>query len=316
MVCVCVLAAIMPVFAAKATDGSKPHKAKITGTIVSREGNTVNVADSKDGSAKIVNINDQTQIERDGFWSDKSMKANALVPGLTIHAKGTMNTEGQLDAKSVKFHPDAFAVTVAQEQQIQTNRDAAAHAQESADQGVANAAAAQSSADQAQSTADQGVESAKAANAGVAVNAAAVQTVNKRVSDLGEYATVATTDVYFKNGSSNLDKAGKAALDQLVSANSNLNGYRVEIAGYASRPGGKGYNQSLSERRANAVTKYLRENANVPMWRVLVPAGYGETHAAASNDDSKDRALNRRVEVKILVAKGLQENSQVASAQP
>jgi len=304
----------MPVAAAE-TNHAKANKAKITGTITSRDGNTINVLDKKDGSTKIVNVSDTTQIQRDGFLSQK-MNATALVPGLTITANGTRNAEGQIDAKKVSFRPDAFAVTVAQEQQITANKTAVAHAQTTADQGVSTAAAAQSSAAQAQSTANQGVASAEAANAAAAANAVAVKAVDQRVSNLGEYATVASTGVYFANYSYKLNDKDKATLDQLISSNSNVNGYRIEIAGYTSSTGPATYNQKLSERRAAAVAQYLRENAGVPMWRILVPAGYGETHPAASNGDSKDRALNRRVEVRIMVSKGLQGDSQVASAQP
>ena len=67
--------------------------------------------------------------------------------------------------------------------------------------------------------------------------------------------------------------------------------------------------QRLSEQRAAAVAQYLRESANVPQWRIVVPAGYGETHPVASNSDAKGRAMNRRVEVRVLVSKGLQVDS-------
>ena len=316
VVCLYLPTAITPVAVAETNHGAKATKAKIAGTITSRDGNTINVVDKKDGSTKVVNVSDTTQIQRDGFLSQKKMNATALVPGLTITAKGTKNAEGQIDAKKVSFRPDAFAVTVAQEQQITANKTAVAHAQTTADQGVSNAAAAQSSADQAQSTANQGVASAEAANKAAAANAVAVKAVDQRVSNLGEYTTVASAGVYFANNSYKLTNNGKAALDQLISSNSNVNGYRIEIAGYTSSTGPATYNQKLSERRVAAVAQYLRENAGVPMWRILVPAGYGETQPAASNDDSKDRALNRRVEVRIMVSKGLQADSQVASAQP
>ena len=315
-VCLGLLSAMTPIAAAAAHQAASGRKAKITGTITSRDGNTVNVLDKKDGSTKIVNITDSTQIHRDGFLSDKTMNATALVPGLTVKAKGVMNEQGQLDAKNVSFRPDTFAVTVAQEQQIMANKTAVGHAQTTADQGVANAAAAQSSANQAQSTAGQGVASAQAANMAAAANAVAVQAVDKRVSDLGDYTTVAEAGVYFPEGSYRLSDAGKATLDQLVSANSNVNGYVIEIAGYASSTGSAKYNQRLSERRAAEVAQYLRESADVPMYRIVVPAGYGETHPAASNDDSKGRALNRRVQVRILASKGLQKDSQVAIALP
>lgn len=231
VVCFYVLATVTPVFAA---ENSKPRKAKITATIVSRDGDTVAVNDKKGGSTKLVNINDKTEITRGG----KSMNVTALVPGLKIKVQGILNAEGQIEAKKVSLHPDSFDITVAQEQQILADKSAAEHAQTTADQGVASASAAQSSANQAQSTADQGVATAQAAGAVAAADAAAVRGVDKRVSEIADYATVASAEVFFANNSSKLNKVAKSALDQLISANSNVNGYRVEIAGYTSKPGG------------------------------------------------------------------------------
>jgi len=70
---------------------------------------------------------------------------------------------------------------------------------------------------------------------------------------------------------------------------------------------GKDENQKLSEERAAAVVQYLRNNGNVPMRRIVAPAGYGSTHPAAENTDPQGRALNRRVDVKVLLNKGTQE---------
>ena len=314
-VCVCLLATMTFAAAVKGpiSDG---QKAKVEGTVISRDGNLVKVVDKKDGATVAVKVMDTTKIERKKGLDHKNVDVTALVPGLTVKAEGVGNAEGQLEAKKVKFNPDAFAITVAQQKLIMENKAGVGRAQTTADQGVANAAAAQSSANQAQTTANQGVESAQAANAAAAKNAAAVQTVNQRVSDLADYKTVAETGVYFRDGSHRLDKAGKEALDQLVSANSGLTGYVIEIAGYTSSTGSARYNQRLSEERAAVVAQYLRENAGVPMWRVVVPAGYGETHPAASNDDAKGRAMNRRVEVRILVSKGLEQDAEVATVRP
>jgi len=92
-----------------------------------------------------------------------------------------------------------------------------------------------------------------------------------------------------------------------VYTNGGIEGYMVEIAGYASSTGSKQLNQKPSEERAASVAKYLRETQNVPKRRILVPAGYGATHPDATNDDSQGRALNRRVDVKVIVNKGLKE---------
>lgn len=104
-----------------------------------------------------------------------------------------------------------------------------------------------------------------------------------------------------------LDDEGKSALDRLAATTSGASGYLIEIAGYTSRTGTAEHNQKLSEERAASVAHYLVENDNIPMRRIVVPAGYGETHPAAENTDKLGRALNRRVDVKVLVNKGLHE---------
>ena len=316
-VCLC-LSAGTTVFAAADTgqiaDG---QKAKVKGVIVSRSGDVVNIEDKKSGSIEVIKLADSTRIERDkSFFRHTSMDVTALVPGMTIEAEGIGNGAGQLEANKVRFSPDVFAVTVAEQQQILANEAATGKAQTTADQGVANAAAAQTSANQAQSTADQGLSTAQAAGTVAAEDAAAVKTVNQRVSDLNDYSTLAEAQVYFREGGSSLDAKGKADLDQLVSSTSGATGYLIEIAGYASSDGSAKYNQKLSEERAASVVQYLIQNGNVPVRRIVVPAGYGETHPVAENTDRKGRALNRRVEVKVLVNKGLQDSSQVASVTP
>jgi outer membrane protein OmpA-like peptidoglycan-associated protein len=310
IVCPCLLATMTFAAAVKKGEVSSGQKATVKGTVTSRDGDLVKVKDSKDFSTVVVKVTDSTRIERKkGMFDHKNLNVTAMVPGLTVKAEGVRNADGQIEAKKIKFNPDAFDVTVAQQQQIMDNKSAVGRAQTTADQGVANAATAQSSANQAQTTANQGVDTAQAASAAAEKNAVAVQTVNQRVSNLDDYKTVAEIGVYFAEGSYRLSAAGKAALDQLISANSNVNGYVVEIAGYTSSTGGARYNQRLSEERAAVVTQYLRESAGVPMYRIVVPAGYGETHPVTSNDDAKGRAMNRRVEVRILVSKGLQEDS-------
>jgi outer membrane protein OmpA-like peptidoglycan-associated protein len=99
----------------------------------------------------------------------------------------------------------------------------------------------------------------------------------------------------------------KKALDKLASDAMSTENYMIEIAGYASSTGTKALNQQLSDARATAVAQYLRNQANVPMRRILAPAGYGATHAAATNTDAQGRDVNQRVDVKVLVNKGLSQ---------
>ena len=131
--------------------------------------------------------------------------------------------------------------------------------------------------------------------------------VNQRVSDLDDYQTLAEAGIYFDSGKANLDDAAKVDLDMVVAATQGQQGYLIEVAGYASSTGTKAENQKLSEERAAAVVQYLRNKGNVPMRRIVAPAGYGSTHPAAANTDPQGRALNRRVDVKVLLNKGTGE---------
>jgi Domain of unknown function (DUF5666) len=177
VVCLCLLATMTFAAAGKRPDAGQ--KATVRGTIISRDGDLVKVVDKKDGSTVAVRVTDSTKIECEkgmhAFFTHTDMKVKALVPGLTVKAEGVRNAEGQLEAKKIKFNPDVFAVTVAQQQQIMDNKAAVGRAQSTADQGLDNAATAQSSANKAQSTADQGVAAAQAATDAAAANTVAVQ---------------------------------------------------------------------------------------------------------------------------------------------
>jgi outer membrane protein OmpA-like peptidoglycan-associated protein len=138
------------------------------------------------------------------------------------------------------------------------------------------------------------------------MNTAQVQMVNKRVSDLDDYKTVAAAAIYYPSGASILDDAAKADLDKLAALALSTDGYMIEIAGYASKTGTAAFNQQLSEDRAAAVAQYLRNQKNIPMRRIIAPAGYGATHPNATNTDAEGRELNRRVDVALIVNKGVQ----------
>ena len=62
-------------------------------------------------------------------------------------------------------------------------------------------------------------------------------------------------------------------------------------------------NQQLSMDRAQAVIAYLIQDCKIPVRHVIAPGAMGEANLAATN--AQGRAENRRVEVKVLVNKGL-----------
>ncbi|HTC42252.1 MAG TPA: OmpA family protein [Candidatus Acidoferrales bacterium] len=310
-VCLAVLGSLAYSAAPSRPQIKQDEKSKVTGTITGRNGDLVSLKEKHTGRVVVVSLNDDTKVERKKgkveFFRHENMDVTAMVPGLTIEAEGVGNAKGQLVAKKVTFVPDEFAVEVAEEQQIMANKAAAGQAQTTADQGVAAAGQAQTSANQAQTSANQAGNAAEAAGDVAVMDAAAVKLVNQRVSDLDDYKTVAAAGIYFDSGKANLDDAAKADLDMVVAATQGVEGYLIEVAGYASSTGTKAENQKLSEERAAVVVQYLQIKGNVPLRRIVAPAGYGSTHPAAENTDSQGRALNRRVDVKVLLNKGTTE---------
>lgn len=287
------------------------EKAKMAGLILSRDGDLLRVRDKKSHEVITVSIGDATLIQRKNhkfpFYRHTEMDVTALLPGLTIEAEGIANSNGQLEASKISFTPDDFAIEVAQEQQVLANKAAAQNADSTANQAATAAGTAQSSADQAQNSADQATLQAEAAvDVGLA-DAAAIAAVDQRVSELDDYKIESENDVFFDRDSAILKEEAKPALADLANAAKSFHGYLIEISGYASNTLGSKTDQKLSEERAAAVARYFYEVQNIPMRRILIPVGYGSTHPLASNSNAEGRELNRRVDVKVLVNKSLEE---------
>lgn len=87
-------------------------------------------------------------------------------------------------------------------------------------------------------------------------------------------------------------------LDEAASILGRSRGFAVQVEGHTDSTGPAEYNQNLSERRAAAVKRYLEENG-VSGSR-LQTVGLGESSPIAGNDTRDGRALNRRVELKVL----------------
>ena len=166
------------------------------------------------------------------------------------------------------------------------------------------AAQAQLEADAATADANQARNDADAANisAVVAAQQAAQQaadlqlqidTLNARVTERGLVLTLG--DVLFTTGRADLQAGATNHLDKLVAFLNRYPSREVSIEGYTDSVGSLDYNQGLSERRAESVRHYLREQG-IDSGR-LTASGKGESGPVASNDSASGRQQNRRVEV-------------------
>ena len=104
--------------------------------------------------------------------------------------------------------------------------------------------------------------------------------------------------VQFATGSAELTPAAVTALDELGKALSSdeLASYRFRIEGHTDTVGTAGYNQALSERRADAVADYIEKKYGVSSGR-LDAVGLGSTHLLVQTPAQTPEARNRRVEV-------------------
>jgi OOP family OmpA-OmpF porin len=103
--------------------------------------------------------------------------------------------------------------------------------------------------------------------------------------------------VTFATDSAEIDPASAVVLDVAADQLRGRPNVSVLVEGHTDSTGSDAYNQALSQRRANSVSKYL-ERKGVPANR-LTARGLGESSPVASNDTRDGRALNRRVELEV-----------------
>jgi OmpA-OmpF porin, OOP family len=294
------------------------EQAKVQGVIVSREAQTIKLR-MDDDSIGTVDITNDTKIElkKGGVFHRKStMESAALVPGLRIEADGKGNEKGELVASRVTFDPNSMKAS----RQIDTRvspveaRTGALEGRTGTLEGRAGTLETRAAQlETAQKNTDQQVNLVKGqadqANQGVT-------DVNKRVTNLDNYQPADKATVLFKINSSVLSDDAKRDLDAIAQKAAAQKGYVIEVAGFADSTGKADKNQVLSEARANAVTRYLEQQGNIPIPRILTPTGMGISHEAASNDTKEGRQQNRRVEVTLLVNQGLNAGSPSANNTP
>jgi OmpA-OmpF porin, OOP family len=160
-----------------------------------------------------------------------------------------------------------------------------ADAQKRADDAGQQATKAESDAQAAHTLAQQGVDQANQ--------------VGQQLQSIDNFKPVKSATVLFKVNRYDLTDEDKQQLDGFAQTADSLKRYVIQVQGFTDSTGSKQYNLNLSQRRADAVVRYLTENDKIPLiWiRYL---GYGEDMPAAGNDSRDGRQQNRRVVVTVL----------------
>ncbi len=113
------------------------------------------------------------------------------------------------------------------------------------------------------------------------------------VDNLDNYRLVDTKKVYFQFGKSNLNKDELAALDDMVKNLASMRTVVIEGEGFTDRGGSKNSNRALSQKRADAVVRYLAAQ-NIPLRRIH-QLGVGEADSGGKANNKEDRRVDVRV---------------------
>ena len=291
-------------FLVAASAFSAAQNVKVKGMISGRTGDTL-IVNNQDGSKTTVVLDDSTKVQQPKGLGlrKKQVSAAALIPGLKVSVDGTGDSS-QVTAKTITFdkddletaemiqaglHPTAEQVA-ANQQNISTNaKDISTNKQDIAANQQATSANAQN---------------ISANKADIDKNIADIEANTKRFSELGDYELKGQGTINFKTGSAKIAPEDQARLADLAQKAKDQTGYIIEVQGYADSTGNAAMNTKLSQARAQAVIDYLVQHG-VPVRHITAPGAYGETDPAASNETASGRAENRRVDVKVLINKGI-----------
>jgi OmpA-OmpF porin, OOP family len=272
----------------------------VQGVINGRSGATMTIQ-TPDTPKLVVLLTPTTEVDEvQGVFKarKKQMAMTCLIPGLPVQVQGMTNDQGQLVATSVKFKGNDLQAAMDAQAGLQPTVEA-----QQADQAKIAQNEQALAAQQAALASQQAQLSA--ADQKIAANKAAIAADNKRFGELGDYNIMGEVTVLFGNGQTTIEPQYKPQLSKLAEQALTITGYVIQVKGYASAVGSASLNQKLSVERANAVSQYLEQDANIPLTNMLAPGAMGTADQIAPDQTAEGQAQNRRVVVMILQNKGI-----------
>ncbi|HEX8773454.1 MAG TPA: OmpA family protein [Pyrinomonadaceae bacterium] len=278
---------------------SSGQKMKIKGVVTRRDPDTFTIRDVN-GVDTVVLLTDRTSVKSKGGFlrGGTNYGSTNILRGLNLEVEGRGDQSGQLVAEKIRFNESDLRVARTVESRVDPVETRVGQVEQNAqrlsgqiDELAAVSNAARGGAKAAQETADAAV--------------AGVNATNDRISALDDYVVQDTMAINFRVNSAVLSPDAKAQLDTVANKAKAAKGFVIEVSGFTDTTGSVEKNRRLSQQRADSVVRYLVENHQIPLRRIITPYGYGETNAVADNTTRAGREANRRVEVKILVNRGL-----------
>src|SRR5256714_123618 len=282
------------------------EKMKIKGVVVKRDADTFTVRDLT-GNDTVVRLTDRTSVKSNGGFlrTGTNYGTTNILRGLNLEVEGRGGSNGELVAEKIRFNETDLRTARAVESRANPLEERASAAEGRLSEVEQNAQKLSGQLDELAAVSNAARGGAKAAQETADQAVAGVNQTNERISALDDYVPQETAAVNFRVGSAVLNADAKSKLDAVATKALNAKGYVLEVTGHADSTGSTERNRALSQRRADAVIRYLVEQHKIPLRRIITPYGFGELEPVADNKTREGRAQNRRVEVKILVNKGL-----------
>src|SRR4029078_8327418 len=255
-------------------------KMKFRGVVISRDADVFTIRDRTRTDYQVL-ITDDTSIKTHGGFlrSGKKYPVTDILRGLIVEVEGKGDAQGQLVADKIRFNESDMRAAITSDTRVspvEANQERMAGQM---DELYAVAAEAR----------------------------AEVKSVNERVSSLDDYDVQESTSVTFRTNSAVLSPEAKSQLDALAAKATNARAYMIEGAGHTDSTGSDAKNFRLSQQRAEAVVQYLAVQHKIPLRRFVTPMGYGKTESVAENSTAAGRQQNRRVEVKMIINRGMNQ---------
>jgi len=264
-------------------------KMKFRAVVINRDADVFTVRDRSRADYQVV-ITDNTSIKTNGGFlrGGKKYPVTDILRGLIVEVEGRGNNQGQLVADKIRFNESDMRAALTTDTRVgpvEANQERIAGQM---DELYAVAAEAR----------------------------AEVKAVNERVSSLDDYDVQETVAVTFRVNSAVLSPEAKQQLDDLAAKTTGAKAFMIEVSGHTDSTGSDAKNFHLSQQRAEAVVQYLAVQHKIPLRRFVTPMGYGKTEAVADNSTAAGRSQNRRVEVKMIVNRGLNQPGTTSSSAP
>src|SRR5215470_1917110 len=262
-------------------------KMKFKGVVINRDADVFTIRDRTRADYQVL-ITDNTSIKTNGGFlrSGKKYPVTDILRGLIVEVEGRGDNQGQLVADKIRFSESDMRAAITSDTRVspvEANQERMAGQM---DELYAVAAEAR----------------------------AEVKAVNERVSSLDDYDVQESVSVTFRTNSAVLSPEAKSQLDALAAKTTSARAFMIEVAGHTDSTGSDAKNFRLSQQRAEAVVQYLAVQHKIPLRRFVTPMGYGKTEAVADNSTAQGRSQNRRVDVKMIINRGMNQPATSSSS--